>query len=149
MALGSLYGGICLGPVNTAAVHALAYPLGSEYGIAHGISIAALLPHVVQFNATASPERHARVALALGASPADDDLAMAHAGIQQIWSLFDECHIPDSLEELGISQDAIPHMAEKALTVKRLLQNNLRALPYQDAIGIYTRAFFARRAVFK
>ena len=29
VALGSLYGGLCLGPVNTAAVHALSYPLGS------------------------------------------------------------------------------------------------------------------------
>ena len=26
MALGSMYGGLCLGPVNTAAVHALSYP---------------------------------------------------------------------------------------------------------------------------
>ena len=37
LALGSLYGGMCLGPVNTAAVHALAYPLGSMYKIAHGL----------------------------------------------------------------------------------------------------------------
>ncbi len=29
--LGSLYGGLCLGPVNTAAVHALSYPLGGEF----------------------------------------------------------------------------------------------------------------------
>ncbi len=30
MSLGSLYGGMCLGPVNTGAVHALAYPLGES-----------------------------------------------------------------------------------------------------------------------
>lgn len=30
MALGSMYGGLCLGPVNTAAVHALSYPLGEN-----------------------------------------------------------------------------------------------------------------------
>ncbi len=34
MALGSLYGGLCLAPVNTAAVHALSYPLGSEFHVA-------------------------------------------------------------------------------------------------------------------
>ncbi|MGE4587400.1 MAG: iron-containing alcohol dehydrogenase, partial [Mangrovibacterium sp.] len=38
VALGSVYGGMCLGPVNTAAVHALAYPLGSRYKVAHGLS---------------------------------------------------------------------------------------------------------------
>ena len=32
MALGSLYGGLCLGPVNTAAVHALAYPWAGSSG---------------------------------------------------------------------------------------------------------------------
>ena len=42
-ALGSLYGGLCLGPVNTAAVHALSYPLGGEYHIPHGLSNAILL----------------------------------------------------------------------------------------------------------
>ena len=35
VALGSMYGGMCLGPVNTAAVHALSYPLGVEYHIPH------------------------------------------------------------------------------------------------------------------
>jgi alcohol dehydrogenase class IV len=38
IALGSMYGGMCLGPVNTGAVHALAYPLGGEFHIAHGVS---------------------------------------------------------------------------------------------------------------
>ncbi|MDE6557110.1 MAG: iron-containing alcohol dehydrogenase, partial [Duncaniella sp.] len=33
LALGSLYGGLVLGPVNTAAVHALSYPLGGEFHI--------------------------------------------------------------------------------------------------------------------
>ncbi len=42
LALGSLYGGLCLGPVNTAAVHALAYPLGGRFHIAHGLSNAML-----------------------------------------------------------------------------------------------------------
>ncbi len=50
VALGSMYGGMCLGPVNTAAVHALAYPLGSDFGVAHGTSNAVLLEHVLEFN---------------------------------------------------------------------------------------------------
>ena len=47
LALGSLYGGLCLGPVNTAAVHALAYPLGGKFHVAHGVSNAVLLPEVL------------------------------------------------------------------------------------------------------
>src|SRR6185312_1331641 len=69
LALGSLYGGLCLGPVNTAAVHALSYPLGSRHHIAHGHSNAILLPHVLRFNVPAAFGRYAEVALALGVSP--------------------------------------------------------------------------------
>jgi alcohol dehydrogenase class IV len=61
MALASLYGGICLGPVNTAAVHALADPLGGEFHIPPGQSIALMLPHVFRFNARATPERYAQI----------------------------------------------------------------------------------------
>src|SRR5262249_48336492 len=49
LSLGSFYGGLCLGPVNTAAVHALAYPLGGQFHVAHGVSNAVLLPHVIRF----------------------------------------------------------------------------------------------------
>ncbi len=44
LSLGSMYGGLCLGPVNTAAVHALSYPIGGEFHISHGLSNAILLP---------------------------------------------------------------------------------------------------------
>src|ERR1041385_1027232 len=69
LALGSLYGGLCLGPVNTAAVHALSYPLGGRFHVAHGVSNAVLLPGVLRFNLVAAPERYAEVAVALGIQP--------------------------------------------------------------------------------
>ncbi|RXL49133.1 iron-containing alcohol dehydrogenase, partial [Citrobacter sp. AAK_AS5] len=75
MALGSLYGGMCLGPVNTAAVHALAYPLGGTYNVPHGVANALLLPHVMRFNRPACPERFAALASALAASDAVDAVA--------------------------------------------------------------------------
>ncbi len=65
----SLYGGLCLGPVNTAAVHALAYPLGGEFHIAHGLANALLLPHVLRFNIQTAPERYADIARELGTAP--------------------------------------------------------------------------------
>ena len=42
--LGSMYGGLCLGPVNTSAVHALSYGLGGKFHISHGLSNAILRP---------------------------------------------------------------------------------------------------------
>lgn len=65
LSLGSLYGGMRLGPVNTTAVHALSYPLGSKYKIAHGLANALLLPYVMEYNLSADIERFQMVALAL------------------------------------------------------------------------------------
>jgi alcohol dehydrogenase class IV len=67
--MGSLLGGFCLGPVNTAGVHALSYPLGSLYHLPHGLSNALLLPYVMEYNLVAAPERYAKVAEALGCEP--------------------------------------------------------------------------------
>ncbi len=67
LALGSLYGGLVLGPVNTAAVHALSYPLGGEFHIPHGLSNAILLPSVMKFNRPANLSKYAEVAIACGA----------------------------------------------------------------------------------
>lgn len=47
MLLGSMYGGMALSSSGTAAVHALAYPLGGKFGIPHGVANAMLLPHVI------------------------------------------------------------------------------------------------------
>ncbi len=91
LALGSMYGGMCLGPVNTGAVHALAYPLGGEFHIAHGVSNAVLLTHVLEFNLPAAPERYAAIAIALGCEPGKDHQETAHRGLDRLRGLCKEC----------------------------------------------------------
>jgi alcohol dehydrogenase class IV len=141
MALGSLYGGLCLGPVNTAAVHALAYPLGSEFHVAHGVSNSVLLPHVLRFNLPAAPERYARVALALGVEPGRSHLETAERGLDKLFALSQACGIPTGISELEIPESAIPRMAGAAMKVTRLLKNNLRELTAADAEAIYRAAY--------
>ncbi len=141
MALGSLYGGLCLGPVNTAAVHALAYPLGGKFRIAHGVSNALLLPHVMRFNFSAAPERHAELAVALGVARRESDLATAETGVGFLSQLSRDCGVPQRLSDLNIPRDEIPAMAKSAMQVQRLLKNNLRIVTEADAVDIYEAAF--------
>jgi alcohol dehydrogenase class IV len=141
VALGSLLGGLCLGPVNTAAVHALAYPLGSEFDVAHGVSNAVLLPHVIDFNIPAATSRYAEVALALGVEKLETELEHAKAGVRFLHSLNQACGIPPHMEQLGVPLDAIDRMAASAMTVQRLLASNPREVGEQDARDIYRRAF--------
>ena len=141
LALGSLYGGLVLGPVNTAAVHALSYPLGGEFHIPHGLSNAVLLPAVMKFNYPANPKRYAEVALALGAPEGKDDEETARNGVELIYALAEAVGIPKKLSDLGIPQTAVDHMAKAAMEVQRLLKNNPREVTEQDAKDIYNSLF--------
>lgn len=141
VALGSMYGGMCLGPVNTAAVHALSYPLGVSWHVPHGLSVALLLPYVMEFNLTAAPERHAQIAIALGANPGQTTIDTAKEGIELIRKLIVDCGLPLSLEELNIPYGSIEKMAEDAMKVQRLLKNNVRPVTQEDAAAIYRAAF--------
>ncbi len=141
LALGSLYGGLCLGPVNTAAVHALAYPLGGRYHVAHGVSNALLLPHVLQFNFPAAADRYADVAEALGVHRNGSSLSTAELGVGWLKRLVQDCGVPQRLSQLGIPRQALPEMARAAMQVVRLLKNNPRPLSEQDALQIYEAAY--------
>jgi alcohol dehydrogenase class IV len=141
VALGSFYGGMCLGPVNTAAVHALSYPLGGRFHIAHGISNAVLLPHVLRFNLPAAPERYAEIAVALGVGRNGSAESTAAQGLEFLSRLSAACGAPQRLSELNIPRDAIPWMAKTAMQVQRLLKNNPRLVTEPDAIGIYEATF--------
>lgn len=141
LALGSLYGGLVLGPVNTAAVHALSYPLGGEFHIPHGLSNAILLPAVMKFNYPANSRRYAEVALALGAHEGKDDEETARNGVELIYKLAEAVGIPKKLSDLGIPQTAVDHMAKAAMEVQRLLKNNPREVTEQDAKDIYNSLF--------
>jgi alcohol dehydrogenase class IV len=136
----SYYGGMCLGPVNTAAVHALAYPLGGEFHIPHGVANSILLPHVLRFNLAAAPGRYAQVARALGAPEGSNEEATASAGIEYVAELSQRVGIPAGLTGMGISANSIPHMASSAMKVTRLLERNLREVTEEDAVRIYEAA---------
>ena len=164
LAFGSLYGGLCLGPVNTAAVHALSYPLGGEFHIPHGLSNAILLPSVMKFNIGSSEsrqaclngrvasdfdevnmpaniKRHAEVAIALGCEPGANDEETAQRGVDFIYRLAAAIGIPDKLTALGIPQTAVDGMAKAAMQVQRLLKNNPREVTEQDAREIYNSLY--------
>lgn len=140
VSLGSLFGGMCLGPVNTAAVHALAYPLQGEFKISHGLSVALLLPYVMEFNLPSSTKRYAEVAIALGARQLATEESTAQAGVERVRQLCDACGIPKKLSDLAIPEEAIDELTRQALTVTRLLKNNPREVTPADAKMIFRQA---------
>ena len=141
VALGSMYGGMCLGPVNTAAVHALSYPLGVEYHIPHGLSNALLLPYVMEYNIEADASKYERIAEVLGAEKKASPKETALEGVKIMKQLIVDCGLPLTLEQAGVKEESIPLLAEGAIKVQRLLKNNIREIAVEDAVAIYQSAF--------
>ncbi|CAJ0791077.1 Long-chain-alcohol dehydrogenase 1 [Ralstonia psammae] len=140
MMLGSMYGGLALTAAGTAAVHALAYPLGGMFGITHGVANAMLLPHVMAFNKDAIVARLANVARALDISRHDDgDETAADALIERLTEWTDVVQIPQDLRQFGVSESHLDALAEAASKVKRLLGNNPKPLSHADIKAIYLR----------
>lgn len=142
MALGSLYGGMCLGPVNTAAVHALAYPLGGMFGVPHGVANSLLLPYVMAFNIPGSEPAYARIAGAMGVvADTMSNGDAARAGVAEVKKLAADTGIVTRMRDLDIGHDSIPLMAERAMQVTRLLGNNPRDVTLDDVKAIYEEAY--------
>ena len=137
MLLGSMYGGLGLGPVNTAAVHALAYPVGGMFHKSHGLSNSVLLPTVMKFNMQGNEKRYADVAIACGCEPGATDEETAMRGVEFIAAMSKACGIPQTLEEIGIPASAINDMAKAAMLQQRLLKNNPRPITEEDCREIY------------
>ncbi|RQZ47834.1 iron-containing alcohol dehydrogenase [Burkholderia sp. Bp9099] len=140
MMLGSMYGGLALTAAGTAAVHALAYPLGGMFNVTHGVANAMLLPHVMAFNLDAIEGRLSNVARALGlVAKADTDADAARKLIDKIEEWTAAVDIPQDLRKFGVSEEHLDALAVAASKVKRLLGNNPKALTLDDMKSIYRR----------
>jgi alcohol dehydrogenase class IV len=139
--LGAFHGGLCLGPVNTAAVHALSAPLGGEYRITHGVANSLLMPHVFRYNLPAMPERYAEIAVALGVPRGADAPATAAAGLERLTELSRACGVPQRLRDVKIPEADLPRLAREAAKIQRLLKNNPREVTEADALAIYREAW--------
>jgi len=136
LALAAFYGGVCLGPVNTTAGHALSYPLGTRHKLPHGIANALIFPHVLAVNLPAVPEKTARVCAALGFEGNDP------AGVATGATAFCAALGLDMrLRAHGVPETDLPAMATEAHAIRRLLDWNPVDLSVADIEALYRRAW--------
>ena len=136
LSLAAFYGGVCLGPVNTTAGHALSYPLGTRYKLPHGIANALIFPHVLAANAAVRPEKTAAVAEALGFEAGDE--ATVREGATAFCAALG---LDMRLRAHGVTEDSLRAMAEEAHGIRRLLDWNPRDLTVDEIETIYRNAY--------
>lgn len=137
MLIASFYAGVAITASGTTAVHALSYPLGGKYHIAHGVSNAMLLAPVMRFNEPACRERLALAydrCLRGGEATAEAKSAAVVAKLEGIVKHLD---IPTSLATFGVPKGDLESLVTAGMGVTRLLSNNMRTVTPDDARKIY------------
>ena len=143
MLLGAMMAGQAFANAPVAAVHALAYPLGGHYHIAHGLSNSLVLPHVLRFNADAAGDLYAQLLPHLeGNNTVTSGTAAAcDAFISYMDRLIDKVELPKKLREVAVPEHDLPMLADDAMLQQRLLVNNPKVVCRDDALCIYRAAY--------
>lgn len=141
MQIAAYYGGLAITASGTTAVHALSYPLGGRYHIAHGVSNAILLIPVMRFNAedAAVKERLAMVydRCCHGERRAVNVAEKAEWVITTMDSIVKHLDIPTSLRQFGVPGSDLETLVASGMEATRLLNNNMRKITQEDARNIY------------
>ncbi|WP_411860445.1 iron-containing alcohol dehydrogenase [Halioxenophilus sp. WMMB6] len=142
MLLGAMMAGQAFANAPVAAVHALAYPLGGNYHIPHGLSNSLVLPHVLRFNAPAAAGLYAELLPCVGNSEQATSVEQGAARFIQVMDeLITKVELPKSLRAMNIPEQELPKLADEAMAQQRLLVNNPKEVTRDDALAIYKAAY--------
>lgn len=137
MQIASFYAGFAITASGTTAVHALSYPLGGRFHLAHGVSNAILLMPVMHYNEPDCKELFARAydrCIAGDAQTVDEKSAALLARMDEIVKHLD---MPANLGELGVENVDLDSLVASGMEVTRLLVNNMREVTPEAARAIY------------
>jgi alcohol dehydrogenase len=140
MLLGACLAGQAFSNAPVAAVHALAYPIGGIFHVAHGLSNALVLPHVLRFNLPNATAEYAELAGIVVPHASGSEEARAHALIAAMQQVAKMTGIETTLQQVGIAEHDLDRLADDAMLQTRLLGNNPRELTRDDARAIYAAA---------
>jgi alcohol dehydrogenase len=140
MLVGAMFAGQAFANAPVAAVHALAYPVGGIFHVAHGLSNSLVLPHVLRFNAPAASVLYAEIADVMVPGVSGSAEAKTQALISALEGIAQATGIPRTLREVGVKESDLARMASDAMLQTRLLGNNPRPVTEADALAIYTAA---------
>jgi alcohol dehydrogenase len=137
MLLGAMLAGQAFANAPVGAVHALAYPIGGHFHVAHGLSNSLVLPEVLRFNVSVAAPLYAELAQVVMPQVAGSEQSKAMQFIDYLATLISDLGLPDRLRDVGISAGDLPLLADEAFKQQRLLVNNPRVVTRDDALAIY------------
>ncbi|HEX4726403.1 MAG TPA: iron-containing alcohol dehydrogenase, partial [Jatrophihabitans sp.] len=131
---GCLAAGLAMINANAGVVHALGYPLTSQYGMPHGRANALVAPAALRALAPAVPDRYAELGRLLSAGGSAD---AAEAFLA--WRT--ELGVSATLSGYGIALQDLPQLAAAATEYRPVLSNARRAFTEAQLGDLYRSAW--------
>lgn len=141
MSLAATLAGLAFGSGGLGAVHALAYPLGTEYHMTHGRTNGIMLPHIMRYNIPGNPEKYADIAEMMGMDTEGLSLLeAAEMAAEAVVELLESICFPYHIKDYDIPVEDIPRLVDGAMQQARLFVPNPRDLKEADVLTIYQQA---------
>jgi alcohol dehydrogenase class IV len=141
LARSALQAGLAFTNALLGATHAISHALGGRTDLPHGLLNAVLLPHVMEFNASAGADRLADVARAMGLRTGLMTQAeAAGAAIELVRDLSAKAGLPATLREIGVRRCDLDLAAANALGDAYIVTNP-REVSVADARAIGRQAW--------
>jgi len=139
MLLGSMMAGLAYANASVGAVHALAYPLGTQFHISHGESNALVLVPVMRFNLPKAANLYAEISrfILKEVDHNNDDETAADHLITDLGELIPGVGLKNSLSDFGIEGKDLESLTAGALKQARLLSYNIRSMNEEEILSLY------------
>lgn len=128
MAMASLTAGLAFSNAILGATHAMTHQVDGLIDQHHGETNASILPHVMEFNLSACPERFRDIAVAMGEDVAGlSPSAAGERAIRAVRQLISDVGLAKGLRDVGLTEEFIPLLSRNALKDACLVTNPRQA----------------------
>jgi alcohol dehydrogenase class IV len=140
MLLASCMAGMCFNNAGLGLVHSLAHPIGAYFHLPHGVTCALYLPVVMEFNASACPEKFVAIADAMGQDVSGlPKEAAAERAVFAVRDLLKRMGLPQKLFQLGVHFQLDPNMVDEVLAAVPT-RNNPRTADREQIVQLFEAA---------
>ncbi len=140
LARASLHAGMAFSNSLLGIVHALAHPIGGLYDANHGSVNAVLLQEVLRYDLPAVEEKLPELAFGLGYRCGGDKKSASEMVQESMGRLLDASGAPRSLRSLGVLEEDLPTLAQRAKKDICILTSPRQA-EEEDLLAILKRAY--------
>ncbi len=143
MCLGVHLGTLGIRSSGLGACHAIPFPPAVKHHLSHGLSIAILLPYVMEYNLIGNLEKYANLAQAMGERI--EGLSVfdaAYRSLEAIKRLLQDLSLPSRLRDIGAKKEDFQTFSETAIKLySHHIKNNPRDMGVDNIEQIYESAW--------